>query len=370
MKAFITALNDERIRTLSTNGVSLRFRQIDCFMAAMQCSSLTELDMSHAGLGDSGMLALSSALHRNRTLQKLFLQNNGIANTGMMALMNSMAQGSTATDLRSLRLDCNRISDQGAAVATAALGGNQTLTELTLRQNLIGDDGAAAICRLLGCNWTLAHLDVRQNNFTQFGLDSLIDLWERGQHRCRLRLDEVDGIEHRVVDDSSSAALPTVATATLASSDFRPAPPCHADGHGSEVWRGEAVSRTATAGTLPHSLSLPAPIDALRSVRPLDSRQRSPASSPPSSDSAQPSFEDAVSHNYIDSAQPSFEDAVADFDELSVAAEAFALSELVQADVVPQAVPLDFDAVSDIVDSVSDILEVAIDRRLGHRCGC
>ena len=123
-------------------------------------SSLTSLDLSSNGIGDSGAASLSQALAINSSLTSLDLSSNGIGESGAASLSQVLAINSFLT---SVDLNSNGIGDSGAASLSQALVSNSSLTSLDLSSNGIGDSGAASLSQVLAINSSLTSLDLSWN---------------------------------------------------------------------------------------------------------------------------------------------------------------------------------------------------------------
>ena len=133
-------------------------------------SSLTSLDLSSNGIGDSGAASLSQALAINSSLTSLDLSSNGIGDSGAASLSQALAINSFLT---SVDLSSNAIRDSGAASLSQALVSNSSLTSLDLSSNGIGDSGAASLSQVLAINSSLTSLDLSWNWIAVSGASSL-----------------------------------------------------------------------------------------------------------------------------------------------------------------------------------------------------
>ncbi|WP_051908367.1 hypothetical protein [Candidatus Odyssella acanthamoebae] len=118
--------------------------------------TLTSLDLSGDGIGDSGGVALGEALKVNTTLTSLDLGDNQIGDTGGTALGEALKINTTLT---SLDLERNEIGKFGGVAFGEALKTNTTLTSLDLGYTEIGDTGGTAFGEALKTNTTLTSLD-------------------------------------------------------------------------------------------------------------------------------------------------------------------------------------------------------------------
>ena len=132
--------------------------------------TLTNLDLSSNGIGDSGAASLSQALAINSFLTSLDLSSNGIGDSGAASLSQALAINSFLT---SVDLSSNAIRDSGAASLSQALVSNSSLTSLDLSSNGIGDSGAASLSQVLAINSSLTSLDLSWNWIAVSGASSL-----------------------------------------------------------------------------------------------------------------------------------------------------------------------------------------------------
>ena len=133
-------------------------------------SSLTNLDLSHIRIGDSGAASLSQALAVNSSLTHLDLRENSIGCYGAASLSQALAVNSSLTNLD---LRWNSIGHSGAASLSQALAVNSSLTSLDLRENSIGDSGATSLSQALTVNSFLTSLDLSWNSIGYSGAASL-----------------------------------------------------------------------------------------------------------------------------------------------------------------------------------------------------
>uniref|UniRef100_A0A8C2G1S8 Uncharacterized protein n=1 Tax=Cyprinus carpio TaxID=7962 RepID=A0A8C2G1S8_CYPCA len=185
----------------------LRLR--DCGLTEESCSalatvlrsnsSLKELDMSNNNLQDSGMKKLQKGLENTKcTLEKLRLSDCSITEEGYKALSSALRSNPshlieldlTGNDpgpsgvkqlsdllqdpncqLKTLRLNCISITDEGCASLVSAF--NSNLSELDLSRNQIGDSGVTEISSLLRNSQTLQILRLSDCSITEEGYKAL-----------------------------------------------------------------------------------------------------------------------------------------------------------------------------------------------------
>ena len=133
-------------------------------------SSLTNLDLAMNIIGHTGAESLSHALSANSSLTDLDLSHNGIGDPGAESLSQALTVNSSLTNLD---LSENSIGDTGAESLFRALTVNSSLTNLDLSENSIGDTVAESLSRALTVNSSLTNLDLRENSIGDTGAASL-----------------------------------------------------------------------------------------------------------------------------------------------------------------------------------------------------
>ena len=133
-------------------------------------SSLTNLNLSHNSIGDTGAASLSQALTVNSSLTNLDLVSNSIGHTGAASLSQALTVNSSLTNLD---LSWNSIGHTGAASLSQALTVNSFLTNLNLRANSMGHPGAESLSQALKVNSSLTNLDLKENSIGDIGAESL-----------------------------------------------------------------------------------------------------------------------------------------------------------------------------------------------------
>ena len=147
-----------------------KYKVVSLSQALAVNSSLTNLDLSHIRIGDSGAASLSQALAVNSSLTHLDLSENSIGCYGAASLSQALAVNSSLTNLD---LRWNSIGNSGAASLSQALAVNSSLTNLDLSVNSIGDSGAASLFQALAVNSSLTNLGLRVNSVGDSGAASL-----------------------------------------------------------------------------------------------------------------------------------------------------------------------------------------------------
>lgn len=186
------------------------------------------VDLQHYGIGDSGAVAVSSALARNITITKLNLCDNGISHLGANALADMLKEncfisqldvsenrlgtkgaeylgemlkenvclqnlslancGLHERDMPKLLLKANRIhlivlnlkgnelGDEGAVMLGSFLIANSSLEVLDLGWNAIHLRGIAAIAKGLKANTVLQNLDISRNSISNEGATEIAEV--------------------------------------------------------------------------------------------------------------------------------------------------------------------------------------------------
>ena len=129
-------------------------------------SSLTSLDLSWNWIAVSGASSLSQALATNSSLTSLGLSESGIGNTGAFCLSQALATNSSLT---TLGLIGSGIGNTGASCLSKALATNSSLTTLYLGGNGIGDSVASSLSQALASNSSLTSLDLSETSIGYSG---------------------------------------------------------------------------------------------------------------------------------------------------------------------------------------------------------
>ncbi|CAF2535982.1 unnamed protein product [Rotaria sp. Silwood2] len=136
-----------------------------------------------------GALTLAEGLKNNMTLESLDLRNNFISDLGV----KSLALAIINSNLKTLNLESNGITTEGAQYLAQMLKNNQTLTELYLSKNHLGDRGVELLANVLNDDKKnhhdrdnkevdtsnpsiLQHLYLGHNDITDVGIKHLADM--------------------------------------------------------------------------------------------------------------------------------------------------------------------------------------------------
>ncbi|CAF0723966.1 unnamed protein product [Adineta steineri] len=137
-----------------------------------------------------GALILADGLHNNTTLESLDLRNNYIEDLGVQSLALAVIH----SNLKTLNLESNGITYEGAQYLAEMLKYNHTITELYLSKNHLGDKGVKLLVDALNNNDTkhhvnhdnkgictinssvLQHLYLGQNDITDIGIEYIAEM--------------------------------------------------------------------------------------------------------------------------------------------------------------------------------------------------
>ena len=186
------------------------------------------VDLQHYGIGDSGVVAVSSALARNITITKLNLCDNGISHMGANALADMLKDNcfisqldvsenrlgtkgveclgemlnenvclqnlglancglherdmpmlllkANRIHLNILNLEGNELGDEGAVMLGSFLSTNSSLEVLNLAWNAIHLRGIAAVSKGLKANKVLQNLDISRNTISNEGATEISEV--------------------------------------------------------------------------------------------------------------------------------------------------------------------------------------------------
>ncbi|XP_062896162.1 NACHT, LRR and PYD domains-containing protein 3-like [Mobula hypostoma] len=135
-------------------------------------TSLTELNMSDNKLGDSGVKLVSAALKNPEgKIQKLGLKDVGLTDSGAEDLVSAL---STNPSLTELDLSHNKLGDSGVKLVSAALRNPECKIQ-KLRLNSVGlkDSGAEDLVSALSTNPSLTELNLGFNSLTDRSVPAL-----------------------------------------------------------------------------------------------------------------------------------------------------------------------------------------------------
>ncbi|XP_071962216.1 dynein regulatory complex subunit 5-like [Antedon mediterranea] len=122
--------------------------------------SLSELDLSHNMIADSGARAIGKFINGRCKLTKLNLSNNKIRANGAAAIGHALSKNTT---LKLLDMKLNRIGDDGGQAICQTLTKNTTLENLNLGSNELSEPTAAVLAQIVIHNTTLKYIDLSCN---------------------------------------------------------------------------------------------------------------------------------------------------------------------------------------------------------------
>lgn len=191
---------------------------IELKVALQTDSTLLNLGLGEASIGDAGATLLADALQHNTTLTALDLEFNRIEPPGAKRLAEALAVNSSLTKLK---LEGNHICDAGATHLADALHSNSTLTALDLRWSSLKRDGVAKLAVVLMANTTLTDLDLGGNEMGEAGVLEMAAALTKNTVLSRLELAGND----RGIDDACATkvvqALASNSTLTSLGLKFR-----------------------------------------------------------------------------------------------------------------------------------------------------
>jgi Ran GTPase-activating protein (RanGAP) involved in mRNA processing and transport len=139
-------------------------------------TTLEELSIGTANIGDTGVIAIVKALKNNISLKTLIIDDNNITDEGAIAIAALLNKNTNSTTtLRFININDNKIGIVGAKAITDSLKDNTTLKKLFFCNNNIGVEGAKAIANALTINKSLEILYLEDNNFDDKGIIALTD---------------------------------------------------------------------------------------------------------------------------------------------------------------------------------------------------
>ena len=192
---FQTLCNNSTFQTMELSNIS---NTTNALAELLHGSTLQELTLSYADIGDNEARVIAQPLHHNNTLKTLNLSHNSITNDGAIALANALHHNNT---LQTLNLSHNSITNDGAIALANALHHNCTLHTLDLSYNIITNDGAKALANALINNCTLQTLNLFNTSIADEGATVLAEALKHNSSLKELNL----GCNH--VDTSGATAL-------------------------------------------------------------------------------------------------------------------------------------------------------------------
>ena len=126
------------------------------------------LDVSSNNIASEGIRALSEALVKCTTLQRLSVSNNSIQKDDADSLAMCFKNFKT---FQVLDISCNNLESSGAEVIADALLNSTSLYSLNISSNKIGQDGAYSLANALQHWANLSELNISSNGIESQGLE-------------------------------------------------------------------------------------------------------------------------------------------------------------------------------------------------------
>ena len=159
-------------RYISESVVAAIISRFTGYLRRHDFSSLLIVNLSDNCIGDSGsgIKMLSDLLREATNLQSLNLSNNSITDNSAKLLFSDLKN---YNQLSSLNLSSNSITDESIEILTDAIKNCTYLNLLNLSSNSISDDGTEALFHALKNCTELASLDLASNKIRNAGIKSL-----------------------------------------------------------------------------------------------------------------------------------------------------------------------------------------------------
>jgi Ran GTPase-activating protein (RanGAP) involved in mRNA processing and transport len=162
----------ENVNVISFANTELTDDDVKLLGEGLSKASVHVLKLNNNKISNDGCATLATLLSGNRNLEELDVSGNAISDAGVSALS---ALFSAKNPLRSLKIESNRIGDKGISDLAAALR-SASVPTLKFSKNDIGDAGAAAVASLLKNNSSILHLDLSSNSITDAGVAVLCEV--------------------------------------------------------------------------------------------------------------------------------------------------------------------------------------------------
>jgi len=190
----IISWNDDQatINTMSTTYdlASKSIGNIGALIVSNLLGDVNKLNISHNKISDGGIIAISTWLNNNSSLQELDMTCNEITILGANKIAEAIQVNTT---LRKLDISYCGIPDDGAVVISESYKNNQTLQELiiswrcdevtvntteqscNLNKGKVGNTGALVVSNLFRNRGTVRTLQLSNNNISDDGLMAISD---------------------------------------------------------------------------------------------------------------------------------------------------------------------------------------------------
>lgn len=162
----------ENVNVVSFANTELTDDDVKLLGEGLSKASVHVLKLNNNKISNDGCATLATLLSGNRNLEELDVSGNAISDAGVSALS---ALFSAKNPLRSLKIESNRIGDKGISDLAAALR-SASVPTLKFSKNDIGDAGAAAVASLLKNNSSILHVDLSSNSITDAGVAVLCEV--------------------------------------------------------------------------------------------------------------------------------------------------------------------------------------------------
>ncbi|KAH8612570.1 putative Leucine Rich repeat [Trypanosoma vivax] len=161
-----------KLQLLDIRGNNLTPKCVRKLLKSISMStSLTRLGLGSNKLGEEGAALLLRALEKNTHLTSLDISLNEIGPNGAKSIAQLLETPSSP--LEKLQLYGNYLGCDGVVHITSALRRNRSLKELTLGNNNATDAAMSKVAEMLRDNITLSYLDLRLNTITASGARTL-----------------------------------------------------------------------------------------------------------------------------------------------------------------------------------------------------
>ncbi len=145
----------ENVNVVSFSNCELNDEDVNAVGQGLAKGSIRTLNLNGNNLSSEGAKLLATVLSTNKTIEEVDVSNNQITDEGATALS---ALFSGKHPIKRLNVEANKIGDQGCAELCKGLAGASGTVVLRFGKNDIGDAGVAAIADLLRANSTITEV--------------------------------------------------------------------------------------------------------------------------------------------------------------------------------------------------------------------
>eukprot|EP00743_Colponemidia_sp_Colp-15_P008495 GILK01009240.1.p1 GENE.GILK01009240.1~~GILK01009240.1.p1 ORF type:complete len:1664 (+),score=377.67 GILK01009240.1:149-5140(+) len=171
---------------LSNNGIGESGSELVSRFLCQPTCAIKELTLCKNGIGLGGCTELGFIFFHNTVLESLDLSENRIFATGMEHLIKPLRD--SKCPLKTLILKSCHLTSMGAQVISEQLKANSSLTRLNLEDNQLDDLCADAMSSFIRNHPTLADLTLSSNQFSIQALKQLSESVSHNKHIIILRL--------------------------------------------------------------------------------------------------------------------------------------------------------------------------------------